>query len=161
MARLSTRVPAAALIALAALFAVGCGEGDDETPRACLSGGAAYQRALESAPGEVRLEGEVPISECLAERQEAGELAAVGTAMIGVATSLNSEARAEPGGEANLRLGYLLGAAQRGAEGTEGIHSDLIRRLVVAARYSPGRRVLPPEFLRAYREGFDAGRAGG
>ena len=57
--------------------------------------------------------------------------------MVEAATRLNAEARAEPGGAANLQLGYLLGAAQRGAEGTEGIHAELIRRLTAAARYSP------------------------
>jgi hypothetical protein len=55
-----------------------------------------------------------------------------------------------------VRLGYLLGAAERGAERTEGIHTDLVRRLTVAARYSP-HPPLPTAFLRAYREGFEAG----
>ncbi|HXS46126.1 MAG TPA: hypothetical protein VN756_01535, partial [Solirubrobacterales bacterium] len=71
---------------------------------------------------------------------------------------LNAEARAEPGGAANLELGYLLGAAQSGADGTDGIHAELIRRLSAAARYSPDNRPLSPRFLRTYREGFDAGR---
>jgi hypothetical protein len=109
----------------------------------------------------VRLRGETPISDCLAENQTGGDLANVGTAMLGAATKLNSEARAEPGGDANLQLGYLLGAAQRGAEGTEGIHAELIRRLSAAARYSPDNRPLPPTFLQAYREGFNAGRIDG
>ena len=60
-----------------------------------------------------------------------------------------------------MQLGYLLGAAQRGADGTEGIHDELIRRLSAAARYSPDNRPLPAAFLRTYREGFDAGEAGG
>jgi hypothetical protein len=81
--------------------------------------------------------------------------------MLGAATKLNAEARSEPGGDANLQLGYLLGAAQRGAERTEGIHAELIRRLSAAARYSPDSRPLPPAFLPAYRRGYDAGFAGG
>jgi hypothetical protein len=81
--------------------------------------------------------------------------------MVAAATELNSEARADPGGAANLELGYLVGAAERGAEGTSGIHADLVRRLDAAARYSPGGRRPPPQFERAYREGFDAGRARG
>ena len=74
---------------------------------------------------------------------------------------LNAEARAEPGGDANLQLGYLLGAAERGAERTEGIHADLVRRLTVAARYAPAASPLPPAFLAAYRQGYDAGHARG
>jgi hypothetical protein len=147
-------------IALGALLA-GCGGTGDETPVACLDGAGAYVGALGDAPGEVRLSGEVAISDCLAKNQEGGDLATVGTAMLEAATQLNGEARAEPGGAANLQLGYLLGAAQRGAEGTNGIHAELLRRLAVAARYSPGDRPLPPPFLRTYRRGFDAGNARG
>jgi hypothetical protein len=109
----------------------------------------------------VKLNGETPVSECLVENQQGGDLATVGTAMVAATTKLNAGARADPGGDANLQLGYLLGAAQRGAGGTDGIHAELIRRLTAAARYSPDNRPLPSAFLRAYREGFDAGEARG
>lgn len=139
----------------------GCGRSEEGTPVACLEGSAPYLRALADAPGTVTLAGKTPISDCLAEQQEGGALATVGTAMLAAATKLNGEARDEPGGEANLRLGYLLGAAERGAEKTDGIHAELIRRLAAAARYSPDNRPLPPAFLRTWREGFDAGAARG
>jgi hypothetical protein len=156
------RLPIAIVAAVIALLAsAGCGKQDDSTPVACLEGSAAYVEALAAAPGTVRLGGETPISECLAENQRGGDLAAVGTALIEAATELNGEARLDPGGDANLQLGYLIGAAERGAESTEGIHADLIRRLAVAARYAPGRQPLPPAFLATYREGYDAGRAEG
>ena len=143
------------------LIAAGCGQPSDTTPVACLEGEGAYLKVLDSAPGEVKLGGETLISECLAENQKAGDLATVGTALVAVATKLNTEARAEPGGDANLQLGYLLGAAERGASETDGIHADLIRRLTTAARYSPDNRPPSASFLRVYREGFDAGQAGG
>ncbi len=138
-----------------------CGSPDDSTPVACLEGSGAYLQALKGAPADVTLAGETPISDCLVENQKGGDLATVGTAMVEATTRLNAEARADPGGEANLRLGYLLGAAQRGASHTDGIHAELLRRLAVAARYSPDGRPLPPAFLRTYREGFDAGEARG
>lgn len=151
------------LICAAALTFVltACGSTDDSTPVACLEGSGAYLRALKAAPGEVTLTGETPIADCLAENQKGGELATVGTAMLAATTKLNAEARAEPGGEANLQLGYLLGAAERGAENTEGIHAELLRRLAAAARYSPDNQPLPREFRRTYEEGFDAGSAAG
>lgn len=145
-------------LAALALVASGCGNGkDSSTPVACLEGTAVYIRALSAAPGEVTLDGETPISDCLAERQEGGDLAKLGEALVEATTRLNAEAREEPGGPANVRLGYLLGAVERGAAETEGIHTDLLRRLTVAARYSP-RPPLPGAFERAYREGFEAGR---
>lgn len=150
-----------AVLAVATGFAA-CGEaGESTTPVACLEGPARYLDALERYPGKVELRGGIPISDCLPENQGAGDLANAGAAMLKVATRLNAEALAEPGGQANLELGYLLGAAQHGADRTEGIHVELIRRLTAAARYSPGGRPLPPRFTGTYREGFDAGHAAG
>jgi hypothetical protein len=145
----------------ATLAAAGCGSTSDSTPVACREGDRVYLAALEAAPGAVELRGETPISDCLAENQQGGELAAVGAAMVTAATKLNAEARARPGGAANLQLGYLLGAAQRGADGTNGIHAELIRRLSAAARYSPDNQPPPAVFLHTYREGFDAGHSDG
>ncbi len=146
------------LLAALAVLAGGCGDGkDSSTPVACLEGAEPYLQALVSVPGEARLDEETRISDCLAENQQGGDLATVGEALVEAATALNAEAREEPGGQANIRLGYLIGAAERGAEETGGIHSDLLRRLAVAARYAP-RPPLPTAFQRAYREGFEAGR---
>ncbi len=150
---------AIALSSLAVL--IGCGSTDGSTPVTCLEGDGVYLRALEEAPATVRLRDDTPISSCLAENQAGGALATVGTAMLGAATELNTEARENPGGAANVQLGYLLGAAQRGADGTQGIHAELIRRLAAAARYSPDNRPLPATFLDAYQRGFDAGHSRG
>ena len=153
---LASLVPVAALALLA-----GCGKGEPTTPVACFEGSGAYTKALAAAPGEVQVGGETLISECLADEQDAGELAQVGEALVEAATQLNAEAREEPAGPAALRLGYLLGAAERGAEETEGIHTDLLRRLEVAARFAPGKQPLPPGFTKSYRQGFDAGHVDG
>lgn len=147
--------------ALAILAPIGCGSTDAATPVACVEGAGTYMQAIEDAPGAVQLRGDTPISECLVENQKAGDLATVGMAMVTAATKLNAEARAEPGGAANVELGYLLGAAQRGADRTDGIHAELIRRLSAAARYSPDNRPLPATLLDAYQQGFDAGGARG
>ncbi|HEX4669009.1 MAG TPA: hypothetical protein VH275_03425 [Solirubrobacterales bacterium] len=156
-----TSIAAALAFAALACLSAGCGKQDDSTPVVCREGPSAYVDALASAPGEVKLAGETAISECLAENQQGGDLATVGLGLVEAATELNAEARAEPGGSANLELGYLIGAAQRGADRSEGIHADLLRRLTVAARYAPGRQPLSPAFLAAYRRGFDAGHASG
>ena len=161
MRRLGPILAACAAALLLAVF-VGCGSGrDTETPVACLEGAAAFERALSRAPDTVLLGGETPIEDCLTENQSGGDLATVGEAMVEAATGLNAEAREDPGGQATLELGYLIGAAERGAAETEGIHTDLIRRLVVAARFAPGGEALSPAFKATYEEGFDAGRDGG
>ncbi len=134
------------------LITGGCGGTGDSTPVACLEGPAFYLHHGRDG---------VLVSDCLTRNQSGGELATVGDAMLTATTRLNAEARAKPGGAANLQLGYLLGAAQRGAEGTEGIHTELLRRLTAAARYSPDNRPLPATFLDAYRRGFDAGQTRG
>lgn len=159
-AKVAALLGAVALAGLAAL-AAGCGGGEEETPVACLDGPAAYVAALGDAPGAVRLNGAVPISACLVEAQPGGELASVGGSMVTAAARLNGEAREDPGGAANLRLGYLVGAAAEGAEGTEGIHADLVRRLEAAALYSPEGRALGARFLSTYRRGVEAGRRRG
>ena len=145
----------------AALGAVGCGSQDDSTPVACLEGPNAYVSALSAAPGEVLLGGETPISDCLARNQKAGDLANVGVAMVEAATRLNAQAREEPGSGAALQLGYLIGAAEKGADRTEGIHADLLRRLTVAARFAPDPQPLSAAFRAQYVRGFDAGREHG
>jgi len=152
---------AALVLAVSAFGAIGCGSQDDSTPVACLEGAAAYEEALRKAPGEVLLGGETPISDCLAENQKAGDLARVGEAMLATATALSAQARQEDGGDAAVQLGYLIGAAERGASSSEGIHSDLVRRLTVAARYAPGGQPLSPAFMRAYKAGYAAGRENG
>jgi hypothetical protein len=157
---MGTRLAIAVSLSALAAFA-GCGSTDSSTPVACREGARVYLAALSDAPGAVKLRGETPISDCLAENQSGGDLATVGTTLVAVTTKLNAEAREHPGGEANLQLGYLLGAAQRGADRTDGIHAELIRRLSAAARYNPDNRPPPATFLDAYQRGFDAGEAAG
>jgi hypothetical protein len=152
---------AAALLVAALALLGGCGSADESTPVACLEGAEAYEQALTAAPDEVLLGDETLISECLIRNQSGGDLTRVGEALIETATALNAEAREDPGSEAAVRLGYLLGAVERGSEESEGIHSDLVRRLTVAARYAPGKDPLPPAFYRAYRSGYAAGQSKG
>lgn len=147
---------AAALLGL--LLLTGCEPEEPVMPMACHEGTEAFLTALAEAPDAVTLgDGETRISDCLVRGQETGPLAEAGQAMIEAATELNAEARRHPGGQANLALGYLLGAAQRGAEQTGGIHTDLIRRLKAAVRFSPGARPPRPAFQAALDEGIVAG----
>jgi hypothetical protein len=150
-------------VVAAAMLLAGCGNShrDEQTPVACDEGKAVILDGLRGAPGEVRLAGETPISGCLVIGAEEGELADLGEGALAAATQLSAEARAQPGGRANLELGYLLGALTRGSADTEGVNSELLRRLTVAAEYVPRGETLSPQFVATYKKGFAAGRAQG
>ncbi len=155
-------MPRGSSIALAAaafvIVSAGCGtKQNDQAPAACLATNQAYLTALERAPGEVRLAGTTPISDCLVPEQDAGQLANIGHEMIIAATKLNAEARR--GDEsATLQLGYLIGAVAKGADA---IHTDLVRRLNSAARFSATGGTLPASFERAFGRGYAAGHTSG
>jgi hypothetical protein len=152
----------AALILAGALLAVGCGSDDgSETPVACLTAPAGYLDALEAAPGDVRLEGTTPISECLVDDQESGPLAQVGESMIAAATRLNRDLRDQFDPEVATRLGYLIGAVQAGATDTGGIHEDLVLRLDAAARFTGDAEPFGARFERAFGQGYGAGQERG
>jgi hypothetical protein len=147
-----------ALVAIALVAFAGCGaKKNDLAPAACLVTNHGYLRALTRAPGQVRLAGSTPISSCLVPEQDAGQLANVGREMIVAATKLNAEARA--GSErATTQLGYLIGAASKGADP---IHTDLVRRLNSAARFSDTGGALSASFERAFGRGYAAGQRDG
>lgn len=147
---------------LVAVVTAACGSTDEPaTPVACLSGTDVYVGALAKAPGDVRLDGETPISECLVPDQDVGAQNTVGAAAIGAATQLNAKARERPGSDATVQLGYLIGSIQEGAAGTGGIHTDLVRRLDAAARFNPGGEPLSVELEQALGVGYAAGQSAG
>jgi hypothetical protein len=151
--RSSVAVAAVALVLLG-----GCGtKKNDLAPAACLATNSGYLRALQRAPGAVRLAGTTPISDCLVPDQDAGQLANIGREMIVAATKLNLQARggSEP---ATVQLGYLIGAVAKGADP---IHTDLARRLNSAARFSQTGRTLSASFERAFGRGYAAGHSTG
>ena len=147
-----------AFAAVALALLAGCGaKKNDVAPAACLVTNNGYLRALERAPGSVRLAGTTPISDCLVPDQDAGQLANIGREMIVAATKLNLQARA--GSEtATVQLGYLIGAVAKGADP---IHTDLVRRLNSAARFSRTGGTLSARFERAFGRGYAAGHSSG
>jgi hypothetical protein len=146
----------AALLAIAACVVAlaACGDGGEEdVPAACTEGEDAIRAALRSAPGAARLDGD-PLSECFAEDSDGGDLQRVGTGFLEAAAGLAASARRDPEGREALQLGYLVGAARRGASATQGIHTELLRRLEQEAS-TVGTR------SRAFRRGERAGRTEG
>jgi hypothetical protein len=150
------------LLAGMTLVVAGCGSDEaSEAPVACLAPASTYLQALDAAPGQVRLEGTTPISDCLTEEQSAGQLAQVGQAVITAATRLNAEIRRTSGEAPTVQLGYLVGAVQEAAATTGGIHEDLRLRLDAAANFTPGGRPFPASFERSFGQGYVAGQRDG
>ena len=139
-----------AFVALALVLpAAGCRQEDAKYPPECSNGPRAVRAALAKAPdGEVAIEGQVKLSDCLVPSNDAGPLASFGGSVITVASPL--VARARRGDErAAVELGYLYGALERGAD--SGVHDELVFRLeqelIRVNRNSP-----------AFRRGEAAGR---
>ncbi len=140
-------------LAAAALLALGCGEDRRPLPTLCTVGERPITRALQRAPGPVVLADGTRLSQCMANARDAGDLQNFGVVVTRIADGLADRARNDPG--AALRLGYLIGAAERGAAHSEGIHAELVRRLQVTARR------LPPEAQPPLERGRRAGERDG
>src|SRR5262245_19243054 len=109
----------AALLALAALGATataGCRAGDPPPPDAqCTVSPGVIERALARAPQPVTLSTGTRLSECVSHAQSDAELQTAGAVLTRAADDLADRAK---GGDtqAALGLGYLVGAARRGAK---------------------------------------------
>ena len=94
-----------------------------------------------------------PLSECLSDTTDGGELQEVGAAYVDAASTLADRAAADPEGDAALQLGYLLGAVKRSEAGAQGVGYELGRRLQAeAARVPDGSAA----FARGRRAGTKA-----
>ena len=135
---------------LSVLIASGCSRQGDEAnvPVECKEGPRAYETALRDAPGEVRLLDRTRISDCLDLRAtDPADVQAVGSALVVVARRL--EASGQP-----LRLGYLMGAIEKGTKRTGALFQETLRR--IDSETSRVDRSSPQ-----YREGLRAGRETG
>jgi hypothetical protein len=114
-------------IACVAIVAAGCGGDRSESlPAACTAGPDAVQKALTKAPAAVTVDG-TPISECFNRDARGDDVQIVGTNLLAAAQQLGDRAK-EGDQDAALRLGYLMGAAQKGAK-RNGLGAEIVRRI--------------------------------
>ncbi len=147
--------PAVALAVLAlAATSAGCG-GTAPTPLAdgCTASPERIIEALRTAPGPVVVEDGTPLSQCVADGLDEGELQTVGIAFSKAAERLRDTAETDP--RAALQLGYLVGVTQRGAARTNGVMAELVRRIEVVAGRTQEQAT--PEAAAALEEGLAAG----
>ena len=153
--------PLVALLILAALgvaAVAGCGSADaPPLDAACTASPEAIERALARAPAPVTLATGTRLSECVSHARSDAELQSAGSVLTRAADDLalragRGDARAAVG------LGYLVGAARRGAKRTAGIHAELARRVESSARVLADRG---PAVASALQRGVRAGEASG
>src|SRR5689334_6479666 len=151
------RFRAAVLLAsvLAPLPLAACGNNTPRMPSTCTDTDVAgYERALEAVPGEVRLPGGTPISECAWRVRSDAELQNLGAVVHVVAEHLALRARRSGDADAARRLGYLNAAVAIGAGHSNGIAAELSRRVESTASAVVDA---DPAIARALHEGQRAG----
>jgi hypothetical protein len=156
-----TRAAKVCVFGAIALLAGACGRqsGLDHAPGVCVNGLAServadLRAALVKAPGLVRLPGGTRISDCLAHDSSSGDIQTVGSTLLSVTQDLVDASRRRRSDVALTQLGYLIGAAHRGAAGAQGVADEVVRRL--------DQEVEDADLnAPAYRTGERAGRAGG
>ena len=125
----------ALFLVLAAVTAGACGE--EEVPpvaSSCTGDPDEVVTALRTAPEAVELPDGATISACVRHSRTDAELQNVGVTLSSAAEDL--EALAMEGDEdAAIQLGYLVGAARKGAATTGGVASELVRRLERSAGF--------------------------
>ena len=158
MARLGSRSLAALACAagsVATLGGAGCGNASHVVPPSCIAAAQDIERALAAAPGHVALSDGTPLSQCVAQATSDGDLQNVGSVFSQVADDLAT--RAPHDHAAALRLGYLIGAARRGAAHNQGVSAELVRRVEQSANVP----VSIPAVSAALHAGLVAGQRGG
>src|SRR5688500_490535 len=118
---------AAPMLAVTTAAAWGCGREERPLPAACTAGSGQIAHALRRAPAPVTLGDGTRLSVCVERARTDADIQTVGALYTQVATGLS--AHVQTSNTAAVRLGYLIGAARRGARHTGGIHLELLRRL--------------------------------
>lgn len=149
----------ARVVALTALVALpplaGCG-GEKPMPQACVQARSGdVLRALHAAPARVALADGTLLSTCIDRAEDDAQLQNLGITFVAVADRLAGRVAADPA--AAFQLGFLMGAAERGAGPTGGTQAELVQRLEQVVSFQTGSPARKAEVLR----GLAAGRRDG
>lgn len=146
--------PLATAVALALL--AGCGE-EEPLPQSCVQARPAdVLDALGRAPGSVvALADGTLLSACIDRAESDAELQSLGISLVAVADALGAQVEEDP--QAAFRLGFLLGAAERGAGPTGGTQAELVQRLEQAVAFRTDDPARNAQVLRGAAAGRERG----
>jgi hypothetical protein len=140
---------------VAACALAGCSSKHDPPALACIQSARDVRTALRAAPGHVALSDGTTLADCVGAAREASDLQNVGATFVTAASDLEPMAHRNP--RVALRLGFLVGAVERGASRTSGLQDELVNRMRGAL---DGARLRGAERAAALR-GRAAGRERG
>lgn len=141
--------------AVAALAAAGCGE-EATLPSACSQATAdEVLQLLAAAPERAALPDGTLLSQCVDRAEDDGALQTLGLTFVAAADRLAAQLGRDP--DAAFRLGFLIGAAERGAGPTGGLQGELVHRLQQTVAF----RADSASERRAVLRGMAAGRRAG
>jgi hypothetical protein len=137
--------------ALGTLALAGCAD-EPALSSACLDADPrAVLDVLRHAPARAALPDGTPLSACIDHAENDAQLQTLGLTMVAVADRL---ARDLPtSSAAAFQLGWLIGAAERGAGPTGGTQAELVQRLEQAASFRDGARLRRAEVMRGIAAG--------
>ena len=150
------RLPVLTLLA-GSILTLGCGPTTESGSfnATCTEGPDTIVAALRAAPGEARLSDGTPISACVDGASSDADLQNVGVALTAAAERLEERAASDP--RAALELGYLVGAARRGAGSASAIQAELVRRLERSADLEGATADAERELGRGMAAGLERG----
>jgi hypothetical protein len=143
--------------AIVALLLAGCATSEPEPePAACGAPAATFVRALERAPGAVRLADGTRLSTCVGRARSDADLQSLGLSLTSAADTLRERVAGDPAAAAGL--GYLTGAVRAGVATNAGLATELGRRVERAATLGDGASRAA---VAAHAGGLRAGADGG
>ena len=146
--------PGIRLLQLFVVLLVGCGNQDVVADGECLTGPDAIERALRQAPGDVRLDGGVKLSDCFKQAANEADVQTIGSSFLTTATRVSTRVRRAPHSDAAVQLGYLVAVVRKGVRAETGVYYEAGRRFEQELAGTP---IETPEF----RRGLAAGRRTG
>lgn len=146
------RARVVALTAFAAVLLLASCSNEQPPPSACAQAASAdVQEALRGAPERAVLSDGTLLSTCVDRAEDDAALQTLGLSLVAVADRLAEKVATSP--RAAFELGFLIGAAERGAGPSGGTQAELVQRLEQTVSFRTGSKAREAEIMRGRAAG--------